>query len=227
MAKTLYKKMIYVCSPCRPTLIDPPLRVVQKEMNLTLAKLACMKVIDKGWIPVAPHLYFTQFLDDETPEERELGMELGLAVLNACDEVWVVTDDVISDGMMKEIEEAAVLGIPVKMFDSKWKENPNIQDLVQMLRQEALDSHGDESGDEPEEDEDDADDHDDPCEGCDGCSENDEFHKGSIDDLVDSIIDRVFKFADSDMDSLEIRIIKPDIRVRGTDEKIEKNKKER
>lgn len=40
-------------------------------------------------IPIAPHVYCTQFLDDTIPQEREAGMELGIALLDMCDELWV------------------------------------------------------------------------------------------------------------------------------------------
>lgn len=140
------KKLVYVCSPCRPTSDHQSIQKLEKARNMALAKIGCLKVVEKDGIPVAPHLYFTQFLNDETPEEREIGMALGLDILDYCDELWVFTNGVISDGMMTEIKEAADLEIPVRMFDAEGNENRHIQDLVDALKEE-----------EPEKDEDDAD----------------------------------------------------------------------
>ena len=37
---------------------------------------------DAGYIPIAPHLLFPQFLDDNKPKERELGLFFGNAILS-------------------------------------------------------------------------------------------------------------------------------------------------
>ena len=34
--------------------------------------------VDAGYIPIAPHLLFPQFLDDNKPKERELGLFSGM-----------------------------------------------------------------------------------------------------------------------------------------------------
>ena len=75
--QTEQRKLVYVCSPYRVRNAKPGTEAYQKELdaNIRRAKSACKLVTDLGYIPIAPHLYFTQFLDDETPEERELGMQ--------------------------------------------------------------------------------------------------------------------------------------------------------
>jgi hypothetical protein len=40
-------------------------------------------------MPIAPHLLFPQFLDDNCPVEREKGLAFGLALLEKADELWV------------------------------------------------------------------------------------------------------------------------------------------
>lgn len=60
----------------------------------------------------APHLLYTRILDDTRPEERRVGIEMGLAVLARCDELWAFGEH-ISAGMRKEMEAAWHLGIPV------------------------------------------------------------------------------------------------------------------
>lgn len=60
----------------------------------------------------APHLYFTQFYNDTIPEQREKGLEMGLAMLEKCEELWVMGTH-ISQGMRGEIAHAKSLGIPI------------------------------------------------------------------------------------------------------------------
>ena len=109
------KKLIYICSPFRPQSQDPHEADRELFENLFRARNACELVKDLGAIPVCPHLYFPQFLDDELPEERELGMQLALAALRRCHEVFVFSEH-ITPGMVREIAEAAKRDIPVKML---------------------------------------------------------------------------------------------------------------
>lgn len=68
-----------------------------------------------GVSPIVPHLLFPQFLKEEDPEERDLGIRLGLEQLAMCDELWVFGKE-ISQGMSKEINFAEERGIPIKYF---------------------------------------------------------------------------------------------------------------
>ena len=109
------KKLIYICSPLRPQNPDPDEADIELFENLFRARNACELVKNLGAIPVCPHLYFPQFLDDELPEERELGMQLALAALRRCHAVYVFSEH-ITPGMVREIAEAAKRDIPVKML---------------------------------------------------------------------------------------------------------------
>ena len=109
------KELIYICSPLRPQSQDPHEADLVLFENLFRARSACELVKDLGAIPVCPHLYFPQFLDDELPEERELGMQLALAALRRCHAVYVFSEH-ITPGMVREIAEAAKRDIPVKML---------------------------------------------------------------------------------------------------------------
>ena len=64
-----------------------------------------------GVIPIAPHLYFSSYLDDRIPEERAAGMEMGLQILKRCDELWVFGTP--TEGMKAEIKLAKNLNIPI------------------------------------------------------------------------------------------------------------------
>lgn len=80
------------------------------EHNVEVAQSLCRMAVDAGCAPFAPHLLFTQFLSDDDPTQRELGIALGLRFMEACDEVWVYVGDGISDGMRRELENARMLG---------------------------------------------------------------------------------------------------------------------
>ena len=99
-------KLIYVASPLSGDV----------EKNIEYAKNACRTVMDSGHAFFAPHLLYTSFLDDAVPEERKLGMDMGLAVLERCDELWAF-GPWVSEGMAVEIERAQCLGIPVRRME--------------------------------------------------------------------------------------------------------------
>ena len=58
-------RKIFVCSPYRPTSQDEKCRKDELEANIRRAKMACRILSTLGFLPLAPHLYFTQFLKDE------------------------------------------------------------------------------------------------------------------------------------------------------------------
>lgn len=101
-------KKAYVCSPYRG----------DTEYNVKVACAVARSVAKKGrYIPVVPHIYFTQFLDDEKADERELGIELGTALLKEC-EIMFVVGRKITEGMHQEISVARKNGIPIIYVDS-------------------------------------------------------------------------------------------------------------
>lgn len=83
------------------------------EKNTEFAKRACRHVMNEGHAFFAPHLLYTQILNDANPRERQAGLAMGLAVLPHCDELWCYGER-ISHGMLLEIQEADRLGIPVR-----------------------------------------------------------------------------------------------------------------
>ena len=102
-------KKIYVCSRLRGDV----------ETNIENAKRYCEYVVKVcGAIPIAPHIYFTQFLDDSLDEERAFGTLAGLQLLSECDELWYFGDS-ISKGMVTEIIAAKEQSIPVRYVSDK------------------------------------------------------------------------------------------------------------
>lgn len=109
------QKRVYICSPFRPLSTTPILAANELIDNLKLAKDSCTFAALRGCKPIAPHLYYPQFLNDDDEVERALGMELGLKALRSCDELWIISLR-ISSGMSAEIKEAQKCGIPALVF---------------------------------------------------------------------------------------------------------------
>ncbi len=84
------------------------------ETNVERARAYCRYAINEGYMPVAPHLLYPQVLDDNNPEERELGLRFGLALLSLCDEIWCFGSP--SPGMEAELAFARERHIPIKMY---------------------------------------------------------------------------------------------------------------
>ena len=77
--------------------------------------------MDEGYIPIAPHLLFPQFLDDTNPKERELGLFFGDALMSKCSEVWVF-GNYISEGMKAEINRAKWKNYRLRYFTKECQE---------------------------------------------------------------------------------------------------------
>ncbi len=83
------------------------------EHNVRIALGLCRMAVEAGLAPFAPHLLYTQFLDDSDLAQRNLGISLGLRFMDCCDVVWVYVGEGVSDGMRREMERARCLGKPV------------------------------------------------------------------------------------------------------------------
>ena len=104
-------KKIYICSPYRGDV----------KKNIENVKQYCSMVSTYGSIPIAPHLFFTQFLDDNNIIDRNQGLRMGQQLLKECDEMYVFADEV-SEGMIDEIKVAHECNIPITFHDAEMKE---------------------------------------------------------------------------------------------------------
>lgn len=92
------------------------------DMNISYAR-ACMRdSLKRGESPFAMHLLYTQedILDDDIPEERNMGIEAGLAWGKYAHKTVVYTDLGITPGMEKGIQRAREEGreIEYRKLDS-------------------------------------------------------------------------------------------------------------
>lgn len=106
-----FRPIVYICSPYAGDV----------ETNVQKARRYCRFAVDKGYIPIAPHLLFTQFLNDDNPKERQLGIFFGNVVMSKCSEVWVFGEH-ISNGMEAEIKRAKWKNYPLRYFNEDLEE---------------------------------------------------------------------------------------------------------
>ena len=106
-----FRPMVYICSPLSGN-------ITANQMN---ARRYCRFAVDSGCIPLAPHLYFPQFMDDGNGAERDLALFMDLVLLSKCAELWVFGDH-ISKGMSIEIEKARRKSQTIRWFTKNCKE---------------------------------------------------------------------------------------------------------
>jgi hypothetical protein len=110
---------------CRPTAPAPtrPIVIVESryagnvEVNLAYTRAAMRDCLLRGEAPFASHALYTQsgVLDDDIPEERQLGTEAGFAFRPAAQRTVVYVDLGYSRGMNLGIAHAEKLGQPVEV----------------------------------------------------------------------------------------------------------------
>lgn len=109
--KAAFKPLVYICSPYSGDI----------ETNIKKARTFCRFAIEKNHIPLAPHLLFPQFMDDDDPKQRELAMFMNMVLLGKCNELWVF-GSTISKGMAQEIEKAKKRKQLIRYFNEKLEE---------------------------------------------------------------------------------------------------------
>ena len=102
-------RFVYICSPYR----DSP------RVNIMRARQYCEFAVEKGRIPLAPHLYFPQFLSEI--DERGKAMLMNFELMKLCSEVWVFGER-ITQGMKAEIAHAGRLRKNIRYFTTKCEE---------------------------------------------------------------------------------------------------------
>ena len=109
--KARYRHLVYICSPYSGNV----------EFNVINARIYCRYALNNNCIPIAPHLLFPQFMNDEKPDDRELAMFMNMVLLSKCDELWVF-GNVISKGMGQEIEKAEKRKMKIRYFQYELEE---------------------------------------------------------------------------------------------------------
>ncbi|MEE5994289.1 MAG: DUF4406 domain-containing protein [Oscillospiraceae bacterium] len=106
-----YRPLVYICSPFSGKV----------KKNKRKARKYCRFALEQHSIPFAPHLLFPQFMDDNSPEERQLAMFMNMIMLGHCEELWVFGDR-ISAGMKQEIRKAERKHMKIRYFTENLEE---------------------------------------------------------------------------------------------------------
>ena len=85
--------------------------------NIDYARRCVRDALARGEAPIASHLLYTQpgILRDDVPQERQWGIDAGLAWRDVAEACVVYTDRGISKGMEYGIAATRAAGIPVEM----------------------------------------------------------------------------------------------------------------
>lgn len=102
------KKIVFICSPFAGDI----------EGNTRRARRYGRFAVTEKAVPIIPHLMYPQFLEENDPEERQLGIDMGLILLGKCQELWVFGSR-ISSGMSAEITKAKRWNIPIRYFTTE------------------------------------------------------------------------------------------------------------
>lgn len=95
-ANRIYRPLTYIVSPYAGDIL----------VNVEAARRYCRFAVDQGRIPLCSHLLYPQFLRDDDPKERELGLFFGKILMDHCKEVWIFSDGEFTPGMEAEYKRA-------------------------------------------------------------------------------------------------------------------------
>lgn len=104
-------KKVYICSPYKA---QDSMRL---DRNIEYARELTKQALKANLAPITPHLYLTQCLKEDKPEECTAGIKAGLEFLKSCSYVIAGVKYGISEGMYRELEEAHRLKIVVIRID--------------------------------------------------------------------------------------------------------------
>lgn len=107
-----YRPLVYICSPYSHGCIN---------INIENARKYSRFAVDRHYMPITPHIYFAQFMDDTVFEERETALFMNFVLMSKCVELWVF-GDTISAGMKAEIERAERKRMKIRYFTEELEE---------------------------------------------------------------------------------------------------------
>ena len=106
-----FRPVVYICSPYAGDI----------ETNVKAAQRYSRFAVDSGYLPIAPHLLFPQFMDDGLGEDRQTAMFMNLVLLSKCAQLWVF-GSVRSEGMQQEIKWAKRRHMTIRHFTEELEE---------------------------------------------------------------------------------------------------------
>lgn len=113
--KARFRPVVYICSPYSGNV----------ELNIANARRYCKFAVENKAVPIAPHLIFPQFMNDNDVSERETAMFMNKILISKCAELWVF-GDCITTGMAEEIERAKQRDMTIRYFKDVLEEGEEI-----------------------------------------------------------------------------------------------------
>ena len=108
----IYRPLVYVCSPYSGDV----------RRNVKNARKYSRFALENMTIPIATHLLFTQFMDDNNSDERYLACHtINYVLIGKCNEMWVF-GTIISHGMAREIALAKRRKMKIRYFTEEMEE---------------------------------------------------------------------------------------------------------
>ena len=98
------------------------------ETNIRYARDCLRDCVMRDEAPIASHLLFTQILNDSVPEERKLGIAVGLAWAKKADAMVVYLDRGMSSGMIAAVHYAIAHNLPVE-----YRELPKVAEKPRLV----------------------------------------------------------------------------------------------
>ena len=106
-----FRPIVYICSPYSG----------DTERNILNARRYSRFAVDRHCLPITPHIFFTQFMDDDIPEERDTAIFMNWVLTSKCAELWVFGSN-ISKGMKAEIDRAKRKHMKIRYFTEELEE---------------------------------------------------------------------------------------------------------
>ena len=129
--------------------MDRAVRIkIETTANILYARAAVRDSVLRGEAPIASHLLLTQpgILNDDVPEERNLGIEAGLAWRDVADASAVYVDRGISGGMRYGIDLAGDSGLTCEQrsMPGDWSTSALVpwDEVLRLTHAAAIEHHG-------------------------------------------------------------------------------------
>ena len=103
--RSAYRRLVFICSRYAG----------DREKTSERARASWRFAVSEHCIPIAPHLLFPQFMDEDDPAQRRLGIFFGLVLQSKCREVWAFGGR-ITKGMAVELAKARERGLTIRYF---------------------------------------------------------------------------------------------------------------
>lgn len=94
-----------------------PNELYSLKANAEFVRLVCLRAVRQGWNPLASHIFYTEFLNDDDEQLRSLGIQLGIEWGIHAQAVWACLreGEELSEGMAFALYRYEGLGKPIQI----------------------------------------------------------------------------------------------------------------